>query len=297
VCHKQHEEKHKTDTPGVSKCLHGGCNEAFFVPKDLMAHMKQHKTECDVPGCLFTSKLKCDLHVHRKKVHSIWPHICQLCGKGFESNNFKRHMKRHDTGEPGVIKCTKNKCKQTFISVADFKTHLDNHESIVLQQNVSKVNSNKFECQLCGKILKGHGSFLQTHLVKHETETPGVIKCIFQGCKQTFTSASDLKQHAAKHWDVSLRPLVCDFPQCNYASNNNYILHQHKRKVHSSNVYTCDMCGRQFKHLSYIARHIRKYQLKQLSAENPKSTVERQKTTEEFQVIVCKDEIEEVIFD
>jgi uncharacterized Zn-finger protein len=68
--------------------------------------------------------------------------------------------------------------------------------------------------------------------------------------------------------------------------------------VHSSNLHTCDVCGKQFKHLEYIARHIQRYHLiKQLSTENPNSTVERPKSTEESQELVCKDEIKEVVFD
>jgi predicted NBD/HSP70 family sugar kinase len=40
---------------------------------------------------------------------------------------------------------------------------------------------------------------LMIHEVKHETAA-GVLKCIHRGCKQTFTSATDLRQHVAKHF-------------------------------------------------------------------------------------------------
>jgi KRAB domain-containing zinc finger protein len=295
---KQHEEKHKTDTPGVFKCHQIGCNETFSIPKDLKMHTKQHKIhKCDSPGCLFTSKVARDLNVHRK-AHSVCLHNCQLCGKGFEHPSLlKRHTQIHETGEPGVIKCAKIKCKQSFISVADFKKHLDNHESLFLQQNVYKLGANEIECELCGKIIKGRVSKFQAHILKHKTGTPGVMKCIYGGCKQTFPSATDLKQHTAYHWDVSLRPFACNFPLCNFASKMNWELLKHKRKVHSSNLYTCDMCGRQFKHLSYVAQHLKRYHQKQLSAENPKSQIQRPNTAEEQQELICKDEIEEVVFD
>jgi KRAB domain-containing zinc finger protein len=296
---KEHEEKHKTDTPGVFKCHHIRCNETFSIPKNLKMHTKQHKMhKCDVPGCLFTSELKRDLCVHRKKVHSICVHNCQLCGKGFDNNTcLKQHVKIHKTGEPGVIKCAKNNCKQTFKSVADFKKHFDNHESLYLRQNGSKRHIKEFECHCCGKNIKGYKSDLKKHVAKHETKTPGVIKCLFSRCKQTFTSATDLKQHYLKHWDVSLRPFACDFPQCNYASRKKRDLLQHKRQVHSPNLYTCDMCGRKFKNLSYVARHFKSFHLKQLNAENPKSTIQRPNSVQEHQELICKDEIEEVVFD
>jgi hypothetical protein len=206
-------------------------------------------------------------------------------------------MKYHETGEPGVIKCAKNNCKQTFTSVSDLKKHMDNHESLFIQQNASKLNAKEFQCQLCGKIIKGRRSDLHKHVEKHETDTPGVIKCIFWGCKQTFTSTTDLKQHTAKHWDISLRPFPCDFPQCNYATKNKYCILRHQRLVHSSKLCTCDMCGKQFKHLDYVAQHVVRCLQNQMSAENPNSTVVRPKTTEESQEMVCKEEIEEVVFD
>jgi KRAB domain-containing zinc finger protein len=298
VWFKYHEEKHKTNTPGVLKCLHFGCRETFSVTKDLRTHTKQHQTdcECDVPGCLSTSQVNHDLHVHRRKMHT-----CQLCGKGFHnSSRLKQHMHSHETEEPGVIKCAITNCKQTFTSRADLKKHLDNHEALILHQNESKINANEFECQLCGKIIKGRRSALHKHVVKHETGTPGVIKCIFRGCKQTFTSDTDLKVHAAKHWDDSLRPLrpfTCDFPQCNYASRMNNNLVNHKRIMHSSNLYTCHLCGKQFKNLLNVYQHITNCDKKQLSADNPNLTAERPKTVEEQQEMVFKDEIEEVVFD
>jgi KRAB domain-containing zinc finger protein len=273
VYFKQHEEKHKTDTPGVFKCHHMNCQEIFSAPIDLRTHMEQHKLQkCDVPGCLFTCKVIRGLNAHRRKVHAIFLLNCQLCGQSFDkSRNLKQHIQLHKTGEPGVIKCAKNKCKQTFTSIAGLEKHLYNHETLFLRQNESKINANEFECYCCGKILKSERKKFQAHVEKHETETPGVIKCIFKGCKLTFTSATDLKQHYLGHWDVSLRPFACDFPQCNYASRINGDLLKHKSHVHSSNLYTCELCGRQFKHLSYVALHFKRQHQKQLSAENPKS--------------------------
>jgi KRAB domain-containing zinc finger protein len=293
----EHEAKHKTNIPaGVLKCLHDGCQQSFCVSNDLKTHMKQHKlNNCDVPGCLFTSEFKHNLHTHRENVHSIWSHNCHLCGKGFyQSARLKQHVQKHDAGEPGVIKCTKNNCKQTFTSIADFKIHLDNHKTLQLQLNACKLSTNEFECQLCGKIIKSPITNFERHVVKHETGTPGVIKCIHQGCKQkqTFTSATELKQHVLQHWNVSSpRPFVCDFPQCKYASKTDKDRLNHKRRVHSSKFYNCQMCGKQFKHLSYVTQHIKRQHQNQINAENPNFSAN------ESQEIICKDEIEEVIFD
>jgi len=57
------------------------------------------------------------------------------------------------------------------------------------------------------------------------------------------------------------------------------------------------MCGRQLKHLSYVAQHLQKAHKIHHSEENSKPIVQRLKTAEEIQEVVCKDEIEEVVFD
>jgi Zinc finger, C2H2 type len=294
---KKHEEKHKTDTPGIFKCHHMDCKEFFSAPKDLMTHMEQHKYQkCDVPGCLFSSKVIGNLNAHRRRAHSIFAYNCQLCGKGFvRSSYLKLHMQIHERVEPVVFTCTKNKRKQTFTPRVDLVTHLADNKHIFLQNNESKlINAIEIECHLCGKMFKGNR--FQLHILRHETGTPGIIKCLYKGCNNIFISATDLKQHAAKHWDVSLRPCVCDFPQCNYASKTYIVLFQHKCIVHSSNLYTCDVCGKQFKNLKYVSQHLKRFHQKQLSAENPKSIIQRPNTAQERQELVYKDEIEEVVF-
>jgi KRAB domain-containing zinc finger protein len=296
---KVHLRKHRLDTPAVFICLHIYCQQTFFASEDLKTHMDRHElNKCDVPGCLFMCKLKRNLHTHWGNVHSIWLHKCQLCGKGFYyPKDLKRHMQIHETGEPGVIKCGKNKCKQTFTSIVNLKEHLANHGNLICQQNASKYYVKEFECHLCGKNIKGRKTDLKIHMEKHETDTSGVIKCIYRGCKQTFPSATDLKQHALQHKDVSLRPYACDLPQCKYASRNKENLNYHKRKVHSSNLYTCALCGRQIKHFCNIARHMLKCLQNHLSAESTKSYIEGPNAAEGNQDVVCKDEIEEEVFD
>jgi KRAB domain-containing zinc finger protein len=275
VSFKEHVEKHKTNTAGVFKCHLINCKELFSAPLDLKTHVEQHKLHsCDIACCLFKSERKINLHLHRRTVHSIFLHNCQLCSKGFDhSRDLKQHMQFHETVEPGVIKCSKNNCKQTFTSRVDLKMHLDNHKTLFVHQKCLKLTTKKFECHLCGKIIKSPKRNFERHVVKHETGTPGVIKCIFGGCKQTFTTTTDLKQHYLEHWDVSLRPFACDFPQCNFAFKLNGDLLRHKRQVHSSNLYTCELCGRQFKHLSYVALHFKRCHLYPQNVEISKSTL------------------------
>jgi uncharacterized Zn-finger protein len=143
---------------------------------------------------------------------------------------------------------------------------------------------------------------LKEHEVKHETETPGVLKCIFWGCKQTFTSATDLREHTAKHWDFSKseeRPFICDVPECNLAFKSQRYLRFHKNRVHKVDASSvCHICCKQFRNILYLTRHIKRQHENQQSEEVNDPTVQQlPKITEERQTIVCKDEIEEVVFE
>jgi KRAB domain-containing zinc finger protein len=290
------EETHKN----VKQFQCNECGKCFAFKRILATHIVTHwhwrPFKCVIPGCSFSAKSSYHLQRHKNRVHTLERFTCSLCGKMFKSRDwFKLHEENHKTSTPGVLKCLHVGCQEIFSTSSDLVAHMKRH---ILRQNVFQVNSNEFTCQLCGKILKsGARNYFKKHLESHNTDTPGVMKCIFWGCKQTFTSATDLKQHAFKHWDASLRPFACDFPQCNFASKLNKDLLKHKSHVHSSNLYTCDMCGKQFKHLSNVAQHFRKFHKIQQSEENPSLNVERPKNSEEKQELIFKCEIEEVVFD
>jgi len=270
--------------------------------------MKQHKgiIECDSPDCLFMSKSHSELQLHKITAHSIWQFNCQLCGKGFEkSKNLPIHMKHHETGEPGIIKCTVGKCKQTFTTGTELKKHMDSHSKSSLEpldysfldpQTLDDPQRKVNECPLCGKIIKDR-VLLQVHVVRHQTETSGILKCTYKRCQQTCTSASELKDHAAKHWDTSLCPFACLFPGCNFATTTKTRLVIHKRALHSPALWKCHVCGKIYKNKCYVMRHIKSVHTKQQSVDNSKSSGQEIKIAEEHQELVCKDEIEEVVFD
>lgn len=212
----QHNKAHNnTKTEGVVKCLHKDCKETFTVPSDLRTHMKQHGyvLDCDVLDCVFTSKSLSDLQLHKTIVHSQWPQNCQLCSRGFDwTTNLKSHMLRHETGDPGVLKCSKFRCKETFTSSADLKVHMESHIEIAVQEDTESSISNlktsddsmriTHECQFCGRIFKNGITRFKKHVLLHKTETPGVFKCIYKRCQLIFISAADCKEHATQHRNI-----------------------------------------------------------------------------------------------
>jgi KRAB domain-containing zinc finger protein len=207
ILYEQHLKMHQTIMPGVFKCLHPECSETFSEPSDVKSHSKKHKTECDIPGCSFTGASMRDLQVHRKSVHSIWLHKCHLCYRGFDiSGNLKRHLKSHETADHGVIKCVKvQRCKRTFTSLAKLKHHMEHHHKKTSPATKSKNSEDEddcvYECQYCSKVFKSRLK-MRAHSMRHETETPCVIKCVSKGCKETFSSVNFLKRHVVLHRKV-----------------------------------------------------------------------------------------------
>jgi uncharacterized Zn-finger protein len=303
---QQHVDAHKTDKDGVIKCLQEDCHKTFTSPFELRTHMKQHKgiIECDSPDCLFLSKSHGELQLHKITAHSIWQFYCQLCGKGFEkSKNLPIHMKHHETGEPGIIKCTMGNCKRTFTAAVDLKMHMESHsKSFITSFDYSRLDLQALEdpqrkdneCPMCGKIIKDKSHF-PVHVVKHETEIPGVMKCIYKGCKDTFTSASDLREHSRHHSEERFN--ACDVPGCNFATTSEFLLIKHKRGMHSPALWKCYACGKIYKNKSYVMRHIKIVHMKQQSVDNAKPSAQGRKIVKEQHDLVCKDEIEEVVLD
>jgi KRAB domain-containing zinc finger protein len=203
---QKHVEAHKTKKEGVFKCLDWKCKKTFTVPLDLMTHFKEHSginKECDVPNCTFLSKSHRELQSHMATVHLISLQHCQLCGAGFEQSILlKRHLKRHETAKPGIIKCLKLKCKKTFTSGAQLKKHVKSHDNKPSRNRNSSCsnsevsNDNHSTITDCEKTIKIEGPESPVHENNHEI-TPGDFE--YHECKQAFNLATDSEQHAARH--------------------------------------------------------------------------------------------------
>jgi KRAB domain-containing zinc finger protein len=204
---KEHVQKHKTSTEGEIRCLDENCRETFSVLSEFRTHLKQHGDvhECDVAGCLFTSKSFMHLQFHKINVHAIWPHQCQLCGSGFEqSGDLQIHMKNHVTGSPA-----------------------------------GPIN----ECQFCGRILKCGSERLVAHVLKHKSEKLGVLKCVYKSCNAlSFNLQADLRFHVDR-----VHPGNDDNGKTFESSDSLVKIHKTKKQPkdrrHYRHMYACQFAG------------------------------------------------------
>jgi KRAB domain-containing zinc finger protein len=226
----EHLEKHKTDTPGVLKCLQIGCEKTFKFPKELTLHTLQHLAVCDIPDCLFISKSEEDLYLHKSFFHCIWSLRCHLCNRGFYTKSiFQLHFNEHKTEKDGVFKCVLAGCGATSSDLLQLRMHINQHKRIyecdvpdcvfacmrLCELQLHKKNAHSiwlYKCQLCGKGFDRAPEHAQ-HVKDHARFDISVINCFFSGCKQTFASLADLKKHAAeKHFDLQCSFIACDVP-------------------------------------------------------------------------------------
>jgi KRAB domain-containing zinc finger protein len=204
---------------GVFTCAHKSCKLVFQNGDDLSKHTKEAHEDfkpllCKICMTLCTSES--DLQLHKINAHSIWPHKCGLCGKGYISLKLcKQHVVAHEA-DTGVFKCLHGACLETFSLPSDLMTHVKQHwktfscdipeclfssnVKLSLQYHKSSVHSIwLYNCQLCDRGFD-RSNDLKQHEQSHEEAVPSAFQCNFKECKQTFTLATDLKKHTVEHW-------------------------------------------------------------------------------------------------
>jgi hypothetical protein len=242
------------------------CNATFDDVSDLPEHMQQHareeqeQTQHQIPfhSCLFS-----DL-------------ICLLCGKNFTNQlNYNLHVAKHKTETPGVSQCLHWKCQQPFRNADDLIQHTqDEHGEDSTQ---TWCDDRPFQCATCSfsfkteRDLQEHedarhsvrpfkcgyccvgfidGASYEEHSRKHETDTPGVLKCLQNGCRQTFCQPKNLMLHTVQHMTA------CDIPDCSFISTSPTDLKLHKLNAHSIWQHTCSVCGKRCCSETALKRHL-----------------------------------------
>jgi KRAB domain-containing zinc finger protein len=234
------------------------------------------KIKCSFKNCtLIFSSLE-DFTEHKETHYQALKFSCELCCKRFPNKSLlDRHLQRthsqvrsHPCDVPGCSYSGK--------------------DSLYLLQHKNSVhNAILNTCPMCYKIIKDH-YFFKLHVAKHNTETPGVFKCLFKMCIQLFQSGDDLRKHAKEahysnakkfqcnecgnfvsskqylrthlqmHWNQSA--LKCDTEGCSYSTNRSNALKWHKNHFHTLKRFTCCHCGKSIKARISFKKHLEKHE-------------------------------------
>lgn len=173
-----HFKQHKTDMPGIWKCNRRECKKRFGSVVELQEHSKTHKLEtftceicgkffgssfrlvghmkrhlgerafrCDAPGCSYAGKVREDLRIHKQNVHENNASChCHMCGKFLKQwRSLKKHTALHETGTPGVFKCSHPECRSTRFSSTD---ELKKHYMFRHKENSQQPDCSVANCEL-----------------------------------------------------------------------------------------------------------------------------------------------------
>ncbi|XP_053551041.1 zinc finger protein 646 [Bombina bombina] len=211
--------------------------------------------------------------VHQSEVR---PYKCNVCNRTYRhAGSLLNHKNTHKTG---VYKCSL--CHKQFFNPLAMKNHLRNHTA-----------KKRFQCLVCGKAFRSSRELICHHRV-HTGERP--FHCPV--CNRRFSSKLTLRQHQRTHKDLSAhvpsrlislvhkkdestknseddpslssedmpnqnitnsqeeRRFKCNQCERSYRHAGSLLNH---RKTHSTGVYQCPDCHKEFFNLLALKNHLR----------------------------------------
>ncbi|WVQ66749.1 uncharacterized protein L199_004940 [Kwoniella botswanensis] len=145
------------------KCLHPGCDKAYFKPSRLAEHELCHTGER--------------------------PHKCPNCGQSYlRASHLHAHMRTHLSPDAKPFRCEREGCDKIFWTATHLKRHHDVHDKAEV-----------YACDQCDEtFVKAH--LLRDHVtVTHMPEGAKPYPCSHEGCAQSFKMKAHLKAHEKTH--------------------------------------------------------------------------------------------------
>ncbi|GFO29156.1 Zinc finger protein 729 [Plakobranchus ocellatus] len=268
---KRHQREEHNNFP-VS-CL--VCKRSFVTLHGLRNHIKVHKKESTSdsspkyePGLLYgetemnskslshestpvqceTCGLVCDnfylLKFHVKSIHLDLQktHICETCGKAFESGRqLARHRNIHHKGE----KFSCQYCMNTFRKRRAYEQHINVH-----------TGEKPFECKVCHKRFPSLSS-RQNHTYRIHTKGYLYLECAV--CNKKFPSNFVRETHYLKHTEEELinHNIVVTLFKCDICGKvvRKEYFKRHRATHSKERTFVCEVCGKKFKNFSGLRQH------------------------------------------
>ena len=129
-------------------------------------------------------------------------------------------------------------CSEKFPKHKDLNQHI-----------IDKHPAQGFHCRFCGKNFHSYSGCYK-HMMVHLG-----FKYQCSTCEQVFRYPYKLQDHQKVH--TNLGKFFCKEENCKDRSYTTKKALQQHQQVHSDNVFTCDVCQKEFKTKGYLQQHLR----------------------------------------
>lgn len=178
-------------------------------------------------------------------------------------------------GNNTTLKC--KYCQQKFSKKYNLTRHItrkhSNSSVDVKIKNVQDENDGKqLQCRQCKEVM-----FSPIELVRHELTVHDLVtleksdenqvgfKCPV--CKMTRKSPHSIKMHIEEHFQIDVSELTCTI--CKLQFKTKHRLQSHIL-IHNEAKYPCNICGKKFRMLKYVRRHVSETHRIELDTDPPK---------------------------
>lgn len=225
---KKSYEEHRSEL----KCT--DCGNHFRNGSDLIKHVLTHDLETEKRLKSVRSALGGGITVSSQQTPSFFK--CKTCHRNFTIQPvYKRHLRLSSQAKklPNPRQCSE--CGFESTNVCLMGVHVESHRA-------EKEN-------VCGKCQKTFRTV--NALIRHELEHEGKLNSVCKNCGAYFRSVSELDKHTGLCLNER-QSYECG--DCKRVFTSRWRLREHGH-LHTS-VYFCDQCGREFKHLLNLNRHV-----------------------------------------
>ncbi|KAJ4713555.1 Transcription factor IIIA [Melia azedarach] len=199
---KDHLTRHLLQHQGkLFRCPIENCNREFTIQGNMKRHVKEFHNEASASTDIKDEK----------------QYVCSEigCGKTFKyPSKLRKHEDSHVKLDSMEAFCSEPGCMKYFTNKQCLEAHIRScHQHIT--------------CEICGtKQLRKN---IKRHLRTHEASgSPERIKCMFKGCRHSFSTKSNLQQHVkAVHHEI--RPFACGFPGCGMRFAYKHVRDNHEK--------------------------------------------------------------------
>ncbi len=261
----------KTDDPEVIARTCSVCQRILASEAEKEAHLVNHDSQipmskCDVCSWEFESQEKYCEHVemgHKKKGVDGGPHLCDTCGRKFNSEKAQfSHIQNH-LNDVDMFKC--DFCPFEFESFEQCTRHSQKCGKSASSKKTKSVNKEKYwryKCDFCDRKFQNE-TIKAVHMQNHLSNAP-MTKCT--QCAAMFEQDEELEYHMKNHKLKETPKKESKDPQdivCSQCDRQFYF--EHQMKTHRENhfngteLFKCRHCPWEFEKESSLANHVKQY--------------------------------------